>query len=341
MIDRRQMLAAAGTAWTLAGGTWARPRARPASAHDLPSHDLTGVWTNAWYTKLERPKAFKALVATPAEAVAYEAPRRALHGEIASVKDVLGQNESEFPDNGPGLARIRGEIRSSWIVDPPDGKVPWTAEARARLYIGTHPPDDFDNVEARDTEERCLTAPGAAAPILNSHDANLIQIVQTPGWLAIVGEKNHDTRIVRLEGAGPAPAPGPDPRGAGVRNWAGSSVGRWEGATLVVETTGLRPGLTKIQDALTLSDHARVVERFTRTGPAEIAYLFEVEDPSLFTRPWRGEMIFRPAEGQIYEYACHEGNYSLPSILAAARQGNQPGPTAPEPAPAKPAKGGK
>jgi len=101
-------------------------------------------------------------------------------------------------------------------------------------------------------------------------------------------------------------------------------VGHWEGATLVVVTTDLRPGLTKVSDELKLSDHARVVERFTRTGPREISYLFEVSDPTLFTQTWRGEMVFRPAEGPLYEYACHEGNYSLPSILAAARQGNQP-----------------
>ena len=320
MIGRRRLLGAAA-AFVGAGGVgavWARPRARP-----LPPHDLTGTWTNAWYTKLERPKAFKALVATPAEAVAYETPRRAMHGELASPKDVLGQNESEFPDNGPGLARIRGEIRSSWIVDPPDGKIPWTAEARERLYVGKEPPENYDNVEDRDTDERCLTTPGAAAPILNSHDANLIQIVQAPGWLAIVGEKNHDTRFVRLEGAGPGSGPGSGAPEAGLGSWSGVSVGHWEGATLVVRTTGLRAGLTKIHDALRLSDHARVTERFTRTGPKEISYEFEVEDPTLFTRPWRAEMVFRPAEGLLYEYACHEGNYSLPSILSAARQGRQ------------------
>ena len=84
-----------------------------------------------------------------------------------------------------------------------------------------------------------------------------------------------------------------------------------------------RPGVTRLSDDLSLSERSRVVEQFTRTGPDEIGYLFRVEDPSLFTRPWGGEMVFRPAGGQIYEYACHEGNYSLPGILAAARQGNQ------------------
>lgn len=313
MVDRRGMLLAAAAAWASVGAVWAGP------AHPAPA-DLTGTWTNAWYTKLQRPKAFKGLVVTAAEAAAYEAPRRAHNGELISKEDVVGQNESEFPDNGPGLARIRGEIRSSWITDPADGRIPWTDEAKAHVHIGRDS-DDYDNVEGRETDERCLTTAGGSAPIVNSHDANLIQIVQTQAWVAIVGEKNHETRIVDL-----ARGPG---AGQALGGWLGASVGHWEGPTLVVETTDFRPGLTKVSDELKLSSHARVVERFTRTGPREISYLFEVSDPTLFTQTWRGEMVFRPAEGPLYEYACHEGNYSLPSILAAARQGNQPAPATP------------
>ena len=141
--------------------------------------DLTGTWTNAWYTKLERPAAFKTLTVTQAEAETYEAPRRAHKGELIDPKtDSLGQNESEFPDNGPGLARIGGQLRSSWIVEPADGKVPWRPDAKA-VKLSGQPSDDYSNVEARDTEERCLTNPGTAAPILNDHDANLVQFVQT------------------------------------------------------------------------------------------------------------------------------------------------------------------
>jgi hypothetical protein len=313
MIDRRRVLGAAA-ALVGAGGA-----ARAAPAAKLPPFgDLTGVWTNGWYTWLERPKDFKTLIVTPAQAEAFEAPRRALNGDLLDPHDTLGQATSEFPDQGPGLARIRGEIRSSWIVDPPDGRVPWTKEALARRPSGDEPPELFDNVETRPTDERCLTASGAGAPILNSHDTNLIQIVQTRDCVVIVSEKNHDARIVRL---GVALRPGEST--PGFSGWMGVSIGRWEGATLVVETSGLRPGLTKLNDALSLSDHSRVVERFTRSGLREITYEFEVADPTLFTRPWRGEMVFRPAEGQLYEVACHEGNYSLPSILAAARQGNQ------------------
>jgi len=312
MIDRRKVLGAAAAVASVGGAAWAGARAKAP-----PPRDLTGVWTNAWYTKLQRPKAFTTLVVTPAEAEAYEKPRRAMNGEIVHEEDVVGQNQSEFPDNGPGLARIRGEIRSSWIVDPVDGKIPWTAQARERLHLGTKPPEKFDNVEDRDTDERCLTTNSAGAPMINSHDANLIQIIQTKDHVAIVTEKNTELRIIRLASDAAAEPAG----GLGARY--GVSVGRWEGKTLVVETTRLRPGLNKIADDLWLSDQARVTEHFTRTGAAEINYLFEVDDPTLFTRPWRGEMVLRPAEGRMIEYACHEGNYSLPSILAAARQGNQ------------------
>ena len=278
-----------------------------------PIADLNGVWTNAWYTKLQRPKAFSRLVATPAEARDYETPRQAHAGEILAKEDSVGQNESEFPDNGPGLARIDGQIRTSWITDPADGRIPYRPDAPKGVHLELDT-GDYDNVEARDTDERCITNASGAAPLLNNHDANLIQIVQTPSFVAIVGEKGHETRIVEIVGPGREP-----PRRPGRGGWTGASVGHWEGATLVVETTDLRPGLTKIGLGLFLSEHARVTERFTRTGPAAIAYRFEVEDPTLFTQTWRAEEVFRPADGGLYEYACHEGNYGLPNILAAAR----------------------
>lgn len=300
-------LFAAGLSLLAAGSGYARgPSPKPADT-------LTGIWTNAWYTHLERPKAFAGRYASPAEVQAYESPRRKLHGEVSSNKDTLGQNESEFPDNGPGMARIHGKIPTSWIVYPEDGKIPWTDEARKRLYIGSDEPEVLDNVENRETDERCLTASGSGVPNINAHDANLLEIVVTPGWVVLVAEKNHEARFVEIAAPGTAPKPG-------LGAWMGVSLGHWEGATLVVETSGFRPGITMMHDILPLSDHAKVVERFTRTGPKELTYAFEVSDPTEFTTPWRAEMVFRPAEGLIYEYACHEGNYALPNILAGARQ---------------------
>jgi hypothetical protein len=316
MIDRRKLLAAGVAGW--AGTAAAGPRrARPLAL------DLSGVWTNAWYTHLQRPKTLKSLVLSPAEAEAYETPRRALNGDLSDPHDELGQATSEFPDQGPGLARIHGEVRTSWIVDPPDGRIPWTEAAKARLPIAHDPDEVLDNVEDRDTDERCLTVPGDKAPIVNSHDGNVVQLVQTPGWLAIFAEKNHEVRLVRIESAGASrPSPGADPR---LRTWNGESVGHWEGATLVIETYGLRAGATKLDDHIYFAETTRVTERLTRTGPAEIAYEFAVSDPTLFTRPWRAEAVFRAEPRGIFEFACHEGNYSLPGILRAARAAEKAG----------------
>src|SRR6185437_1256534 len=199
---------------------------------------------NAWYTKLQRPKALKGLAVTPAEAAAFEQPRRAHAGELLDPEhDVVGQAESEFPDNGPGLARIDGQIRSSWIVDPANGRIPWKpgVKKRSRFSLG----DDerpVDNPEDRDEDERCISVEGGAAPLLNSHDANVSVFVQAPGWLAILGEKHHETRIVRIA-ASAAEAAAADPRAAGIRGPVGESVGWWDGATLVVQNSGLPPGL--------------------------------------------------------------------------------------------------
>jgi hypothetical protein len=131
-------------------------------------------------------------------------------------------------------------------------------------------------------------------------------------------EMNHETRIVRLGARGRPPAHIP----ASVRPWMGDSVGWWEGDTLVVETTNLNPGgayVSSFGGGFAYSADAKVIERFTRTADDRILYAFTVEDPATFTAPWRAEMPFRRASGPIYEYACHEGNYSLPNALTGAR----------------------
>jgi hypothetical protein len=271
-----------------------------APADPLAPPDLSGTWTHASYTWLQRPEALKTLVITPAEAEAYEAPRRALNGELADpVHDELGQATSEFPEGGPGLARIDGEIRSSWIIDPADGRIPWTeaARVRARRFLDRSQPEDFANVEAREADERCLTANGGGAPLLNTHDGNLLVIVQTPDSVVLVSEKNHDARIVRIA----RPGEPLEPAASDLPGWFGRSVGHWEGPTLVVITTRLRAGLTKQMDDLMFSDQTRVVERFTRSSPGEIRYRFEVTDPTLFAQTWRGDMVIRASDTPMYE----------------------------------------
>ena len=274
--------------------------------------DLEGVWTLGTYTDFQRPKELKALVLTPAEAEAYEAPRRALGGMLRDKEEGLGQSESEFNERGHALARVNGQIRSSWIVEPADGRIPYTAETKARLGLDKGMPTERkDNPEDLQGLTRCLTNQAAGAPMLGAPDTNLFQILQTPGHVAILTEKYHEVRIVRLD-----VRKRPDRR---MGSWIGHSVGRWDGAVLVVETEGFRAGDTLRGAGLFLSEHSRVVERFTRLGSDALLYQFTVEDPTLFTQAWRGEMVLDRAKGRIFEFACHEGNYSLPNILAGAR----------------------
>jgi hypothetical protein len=304
MATRRSLLF--GLAAALGGGATASARDRPYR------RDLEGVWTSASYTELQRPKSLPRLVLTPAEAEAYEAPLRALGGMSPSPPGEVGQAENEYIDRGEGLARVKGQIRSSWIVDPPDGRIPWSATALARRYDVFPPVQGLGNPEERIGPERCLASVAGGAPIVGAPDSNHFQILTTRNAVVILSEKYHDARIVRLGGGRDLP---PMPR-----SWLGDSVGRWEGDTLVVETTGFHPGVTSRGFLMFATDATHVVERFTRLGPDELFYEFTIDDPVLFTRPWRAEMSFPAARGRIFEYACHEGNYSLRGILAGARR---------------------
>jgi hypothetical protein len=305
MIGRRGVIAGAlGLAGGLSGIGAA---AAPARGKRAPA-DLTGVWTNSSYTPLERPKEFSRLVVTPKEAEAWEAPRRALGGRLQSPTTEIGQSESEFIEMGAGLMRVRGEIRSSLIVDPADGKVPVRPDLLAQIKATAG--KRFDHPEERPAFERCLASSGSGAPIVPAMDANLTHIVQTGDAVLIVSEKLGEARVVHLGGR---------PRGPQVPSWTGTSHGRWEGATLHVETTGLRPGLTD-RFFFFLSDRSRVTERFVRSGPDELHYAFTVDDPVVCTQPWSGELVFTRTAGRMFEYACHEGNYGLPGILGGARR---------------------
>lgn len=312
-LDRRLVLATlAGLAGFGADRAGASERA---PARTRPSHtgDISGTWTLGSYTEFRRPKELKSLVLTPAEAEAYEAPRRALGGMKAAKDGEVGQAESEYNERGSALARVRGEIRSSWIVDPLDGQIPYTAAAKARLGLDKNPPvERLDNPEDLNGSTRCLANSAAGAPMMGAPDTNLFEILEVPGHVVILTEKYHDLRIIRLDRTAR-----PD---VNARAWMGDSVGRWEGDALVVETQGFRPGVTGRGNGLYLTEYSRVFEQFTRVAPATLLYAFTVEDPSLFTQAWRGEMALDRANGRLFEYACHEGNYSLRSILAGARR---------------------
>jgi hypothetical protein len=279
--------------------------------------DLTGLWTSASLTLLERPDAAPARIVPEAQAAAIE--RRALAAVSADSDDVGGRtSEVGFWNFGGRFARIDGQVRASWIVDPEDGRLPFRPEGlavRAR-ELARH--NDSANPESRTVSEQCLLVgwAGAGPPMLNAPYANAYQIVQTKDHVAIALEAVHDVRIVPLVASAAEARHAP----AAMQRWMGDSVGWWEGATLVVETTHFNPGdAVKSPTPLYVSPEAKVTERFSRMADGRLRYGFTVDDPATYTRPWRAEMVFNPIPGALMEYACHEGNYALPGMLAGAR----------------------
>jgi len=300
-------LVACATAWPALAGP------RPAAAHP----DLSGAWSNASLTTQERDDAFKTLSVPDAEAAKYEKAHRGQPPEAPPGEDPVDGIKAEWWETDQGLARIRGQVRTSWIVAPADGKRPFTAAAKAQNKANRArsklPPD---NPEDRDRSERCVDDDGAGPPLDNGGYNDNYAFVQGPHELAIWAEWEHSVRIIRISEPG-APAAGHPP--PGVRLHMGDSIGHWDGRTLVVETTNFTPGEVRAADGDAAAD-MRVVERFTRLSPTEIFYEYAVTDPARYVGTWRAEQLLHPANGLIYEYACHEGNYGLANILAAARR---------------------
>jgi len=277
----------------------AGPYRAPRNAMGQP--DLEGLWTSNSFSRLERPDVYPSVVITEAQA-------RAIRPPPLIAPDDVGQDESETYDEGLALARIGGEIRTAWIVDPPDGRLPFTPEGRARAVK----PPTFEDPERRYTQERCLTLPGVGPPMTNGLYNNNLQVLQTRDNLVIFLEQNHEARIVPIGRRPHSP----------VSRWMGDTVGWWEGEAFVMETTNFAPAQslrTYPLGKIYLSPDAVVSERLERVSPTQILYSYTVVDPANYTRPWRGEMPLNASKGPIYEYACHEGNYSLPNILAGAR----------------------
>ncbi|TAJ70416.1 MAG: hypothetical protein EPO51_17965 [Phenylobacterium sp.] len=285
-----------------------RPYQAPRTSFGAP--DLQGLWTNVSLTMLERPRKIPLTFATEAEEVAYETTT--ISSWHKWVNSGLGQGVSEWQPT-QRLARIDGRLRTSWLVSPADGQLPWRAEARKRFAAMEASAESSlaDGPEMRPPTDRCLMGGlgSSGPPFMNPAVAGGKQIIQTPGEVAILSEMNHDVRIVRIGGRHLPPS---------VHVWMGDSIGRWEGETLVVETTNFHPQ-ENFRLIFMLSPDAKVIERFTRVSATELRYTFEVDDPATYTQAWRGEMPFVPDKGPIYEFACHEGNYAMPDILAAAR----------------------
>jgi hypothetical protein len=316
--------------------------------------DLQGNWSNETQTPLERmPK--QSLTLTKEEAAAIEERARAVEefrdkqsdpnrpppskggdpnilrapGQASFIEVIaeaaggrVGGYNGFWLDPGNNVIRIDGVARSSILVDPPDGRVPaLTAAGKQRMTeraAAAKKFGEFDHPEMRPLSDRCLLSFGSNAgpPMLpNYFYNNNYTIVQTKDHVMILTEMVHDARIIRLGAKEHVPAQ--------VRPWMGDSIGRWEGDTLVVETTNIHPmqlGQTSILWAYRgASDKLKVTERFTRTGPDTILYKFTVEDPDTFTAPFSGELPFNRIDEMIYEYACHEGNYAMSNILGGER----------------------
>jgi hypothetical protein len=287
--------------------------------------DLQGLWTNTALTFLQRPPIFKGLIATDKEEAMLLAGFKQMTGNILDPAPidpklpappvVKEAPQADYIEMDLHLGRIDGQPRSSWIVDPADGRLPYTEATRKARAADAKAPENFDNPENRDTQERCLTAIGSpeGPPMMNTGFNGNYQIIQTRDYVAIEVEMNHDVRIIRMGDRTHLPA--------AIQPWLGDSVGWWDGDTLVVETTNLNPKghIYSLGGGFGYSPRTKIVERFTRTANDRILYAFSVDDPLTFTKVWRAEMPMRATKGPIYEYACHEGNYSLPNILAGAR----------------------
>jgi hypothetical protein len=226
-------------------------------------------------------------------------------------------------DPGLNVIRIDGVARSSIIIDPPNGRIPPLTDAGkkrvAELAARAKKFGEFDHPEVRPLSDRCLLSFGSNAgpPMLpNYFYNNNYSIVQTKDHVMILSEMVHDARIIRLGATDHLPAH--------IRPWMGDSIGRWEGDTLVVETTNIHPAQLEQTGILWpyrgASEALKVTERFTRTGPDTLLYRFTMEDPATFTAPFTGELPFNRIDEMVFEYACHEGNYAMSNILSGERQ---------------------
>lgn len=307
---------------TVADGGLSQAGAYRAPRNVYGQPDLEGTWSSMSNTRLERPPGAPLTFSTRAQEETYEAEQRVAVKSRRDA-DLLGGRDSEWQAEFP-LARIDGRLRTSWIVSPADGLLPYRPEARRRAAEMIS--DRADGPEDRGTTERCLVGgQGAAGPPIQNPTTTSggTRIIQTRTEVAILAEMNHDVRIVRLKARHQASV---------VRQWMGDAIGWWEGDTLVVETTNFHPQETDHARYL-ISPDARVTERFRRVSPTELRYEFEVDDPANYTAVWRGEMPLLADKGQIYEYACHEGNYGLANILTGARQVERENAATQKPAP--------
>ena len=272
--------------------------------------DVQGIWNNVTATPMERPKELseKALL-TNEEAAQYE-KRVADRQTAAESRPHTGYSATIWFESSHSLS----DNRTSLLLQPPGGRLPpLTPEAQkmAEQQTQARKVSPADKPEDRGPYERCITRglPGAMLPGFYNHNYH---IFQTPGYVVISVEMIHDARIIPMDGRPHA--------GVGIKQWLGDSRGRWEGNTLVVETTNLRDIDQRNVGVWGTTERGRVVERFTRLGPDVMDYQVTIDDPAWYTQSWTASIPMSKVKGPLYEYACHEGNYGLFNILAGHRQ---------------------
>jgi hypothetical protein len=289
----------------------------PKTAFGVP--DVQGVWTYETRTSLQRPKIYEG---------ALEIDEETMLAKMISTQEYnkfLAETGADGPTGGavgayndfwfaPGnaLAIMNGMYRTSLIVDPADGQIPWKEDGREirqaqrdSLLMGR---DRSDGPEGRGLADRCLVSYASTMPFVSSFYNNNMQIVQSPTHVMLLAEMVHNVRVVRID---------QDFRDLPFEQWLGDSIGYYEDDTLVVTTRDFNPW--QIKEYL-ISKDVTLTERFTRIADDRIHYSFTIEDPELYSQPWTAEMPMAALDEQMYEYACHEGNYSLPAILAGARR---------------------
>jgi hypothetical protein len=300
-------------------GTWTPPRTPDGQP------DLQGVWLNSSATPFERPKALEGRQFLTDEEVA-ELKRRAERlfkdgnadlpvGDNLFLAALANPDQFRNPNgaNRSSAYMVEREFdnRTSLIVDPPDGRIPAltpdaqgrraATAARERALAG---PEDFNN------NTRCITPgmPRIGAGAAGDPQYGYYQILQSPGYVVLVMEAFHDVRIIPLDGR--------PHLSRSVRQWSGDPRGRWDGNTLIVDTTNFSPSSNFLGSA----DNLHLVERFTRVAADMIEYRVTVEDPTTWTKPWSAAIRLKQVQAKIYEFACHEGNQdAIETILAIVR----------------------
>jgi hypothetical protein len=293
--------------------TWTPPRTP--DGHP----DFQGVWNFSTLTPLERPAEFAGKAFLTAEEAKQFEQRTVLGSNRdnraqSAEADVNGAYNEFWWDRGLRAASVNGKTRTSLIVDPPDGRIPALtpdAQKRAAARADARREHPADGPEDRSLAERCLLF-SAGPPMLSGPYNNYVQLLQSRDHVVIMNEMIHDARIVPLDGR-PHLAPG-------VHALLGDSRGRWEGDTLVVETTNFS-NKTTVRGS---GEHLRLIERFTRADADTLLYEFTVDDPESFTKPWTAVIPLAKTEDKIFEYACHEGNYAMSGILRGARLREKP-----------------